>query len=162
MTKVFLGWNYIGANTKAEAKILFDLQCKHTTEKSMYPFQAISLSLQYNSTLMWQQEAYRPQRGECYLLSRAGWGEGLGSTSYPVWRVEEGVPPPVWWEGGYPIMSGVPPVLFRGPGGGGTWTGWEPPFLVNTHRYTKTQNISEYQCSYCLNWMRISYTIPRY
>ena len=44
---VCLGRNYIGANAKAKAKIslIFGTpQYKHTTRKSMYPFQAISLS----------------------------------------------------------------------------------------------------------------------
>ena len=40
-------------NSLWSLSLLIATQCKHTTEKSMYPFQAISLSLQYNSTLKW-------------------------------------------------------------------------------------------------------------
>ena len=45
-----LGWNYIGA--KAKIPLIF-VAClyKHTTQNTMYPFQAMSLSLQCNCTL---------------------------------------------------------------------------------------------------------------
>ena len=53
-----LGRNYIGANVKAKAKvslIFAATQYKHASRKSMYPFQAMSLSrslsFQYKCTL---------------------------------------------------------------------------------------------------------------
>ena len=51
-----LGRNYIGANAKAKVSLIFAAtQYKHASRKSMYPFQAVSLSrslsLQYKCTL---------------------------------------------------------------------------------------------------------------
>ena len=45
-----LGWDCIGANAKAKISLIFAaFLWKHTTGKSMYHFEAMLLSLQYNS-----------------------------------------------------------------------------------------------------------------